>query len=121
MKEIRQKDPKDDYDFGKLIGEGTFGKVYLCTHKGTKKLAVMKVQLKKTKYGDKTLAIKDEIVLQWFHASPYICSCSDAYETDKELFMVLETMKNGLEKTCYSDQGPTLAPYTAGAVKWVTY
>jgi hypothetical protein len=34
-KEIRQKDPKDDYDFGKLIGTGTFGKVYLCTHKGT--------------------------------------------------------------------------------------
>ena len=38
-----QKDPFEDYDIVKTLGEGSFGKVYLVKHKTNKVLRAMKI------------------------------------------------------------------------------
>jgi hypothetical protein len=48
-----------------------------------------------------TRDIQDEIVLMWFHEHEVICASENAYDYGNSMYIILEPMTSGLEKTCY--------------------
>ncbi|KAI9695127.1 MAG: hypothetical protein M1820_008895 [Bogoriella megaspora] len=87
LNEFSSKDLRTvgNYQLGKLIGKGSFGKVYLATHKLTNG---SKVVLKSAKKDDRNLAREIHHHRQFFH--PHICRLYEVIVTENLVWLVLE-------------------------------
>ena len=80
-----------NYVIGKVIGEGTFGKVRLAKHTVTSENVAIKVLEKKRieEYGD-TARVKNEIAILKKVNHPTICKLYEIIETSNYLYLVME-------------------------------
>uniref|UniRef100_A0A7S2SL15 Calcium-dependent protein kinase 1 n=1 Tax=Mucochytrium quahogii TaxID=96639 RepID=A0A7S2SL15_9STRA len=84
---------KDEYVLGKKLGEGSYGKVRLATHKQTGRTVAVKSVLKKNMRRLHTLRREIEIMKQIEH--PNIIKMYDVFEDDAFLFIVMELCSGG--------------------------
>ena len=105
----------------KLLGEGTFGQVYMFEKRDNpeKKFAV-KIMLKEL-IGDQHMqSIRDEIVILSIQDHPNVIKYFESYEDERYLFIVMECIEDGfdLEQFCnqqlakIKNQSPDYDPMT---------
>ena len=90
----------DHFQVHGLCGEGTFGKVMMATKIDTQKVYAMKVIRKELLYSDATRvtqAIAEKQVMQQMAARPhpYVISLRFAFQTDENIFLVMDFMGGG--------------------------
>ena len=85
-----------NYILGKVIGEGTFGKVRLAKHTVTSENVAIKVLEKRRieEYGD-TARVKNEIAILKKVNHPTICKLYEIIETSHYLYLVMEYAQKG--------------------------
>ena len=90
------------YEMKKDLGEGKFGLVKLCENKTTKfKVAVKIISRDKTEESDMRL-IYNELEIMKIVSHPNIVSLIDLFETDENIFIVMDYYKGG-DLTSYLD------------------
>lgn len=93
---IDQRNPATAFDFLKVLGKGSFGKVYLVREKSSKRLYAMKVlikeELKRRNQVHHTLTER-EIMGSLSH--PFIVQLRFAFQTSRHLFMISDYCNGG--------------------------
>jgi len=89
--------PFDDvYEMGKVLGEGGFAFVYLCTHKKNKHHYAVKEIIHTENYKAAGESIKGEInALKLLREGPYVVRLLDVYKEPERTMMVQELMRGG--------------------------
>ena len=81
-----------EYTFGKIVGEGAFGKVRLGVHKATKQTRAIKI-LQKSKIDMKDLLNEIEILSKLSH--PNIMQIYEIFDDNTNIYIVSEYCKGG--------------------------
>ncbi|KIL68341.1 hypothetical protein M378DRAFT_72522 [Amanita muscaria Koide BX008] len=86
-----------DFEFLKLIGRGTFGKVYQVRKRDTKRIYAMKVLSKKEIVAKKEVAhtIGERKILQRSLESPFLVGLKFSFQTDTDLYLVTDFKSGG--------------------------
>ncbi|KAK1228898.1 Serine/threonine-protein kinase [Marasmius sp. AFHP31] len=86
-----------DFEFLKLIGRGTFGKVFQVRKKDTKRIYAMKVLSKKEIIAKKEVAhtIGERKILQRSLESPFLVGLKFSFQTEKDLYLVTDFKSGG--------------------------
>jgi serine/threonine protein kinase len=86
-----------DFEFLKLIGRGTFGKVFQVRKKDTKRIYAMKVLSKKEIVAKKEVAhtIGERKILQRSLESPFLVGLKFSFQTDADLYLVTDFKSGG--------------------------
>ncbi|KAF8803859.1 kinase-like protein [Phlegmacium glaucopus] len=86
-----------DFEFLKLIGRGTFGKVFQVRKKDTKRIYAMKVLSKKEIVAKKEVAhtIGERKILQCSLESPFLVGLKFSFQTDTDLYLVTDFKSGG--------------------------
>ncbi|KAI9574915.1 kinase-like domain-containing protein [Boletus coccyginus] len=86
-----------DFEFLKLIGRGTFGKVFQVRKKDTKRIYAMKVLSKKEIIAKKEVAhtIGERKILQRSLDSPFLVGLKFSFQTDTDLYFVTDFKSGG--------------------------
>ncbi|KAF8559049.1 serine/threonine protein kinase [Imleria badia] len=86
-----------DFEFLKLIGRGTFGKVFQVRKKDTKRIYAMKVLSKKEIIAKKEVAhtIGERKILQRSLESPFLVGLKFSFQTDTDLYLVTDFKSGG--------------------------
>ncbi|GAB1524960.1 Serine/threonine-protein kinase [Rhizoctonia solani] len=86
-----------DFEFLKLIGRGTFGRVFQVRKKDTKRIYAMKVLSKKEIVAKKEVAhtIGERKILQRSLESPFLVGLKFSFQTDTELYLVTDFKSGG--------------------------
>ncbi|KAJ7638601.1 kinase-like domain-containing protein [Roridomyces roridus] len=86
-----------DFEFLKLIGRGTFGKVFQVRKKDTKRIYAMKVLSKKEIVAKKEVAhtIGERKILQRSLESPFLVGLKFSFQTDSDLYLVTDFKSGG--------------------------
>ncbi|KAK2466523.1 hypothetical protein APHAL10511_002165 [Amanita phalloides] len=86
-----------DFEFLKLIGRGTFGKVFQVRKKDTKRIYAMKVLSKKEIVAKKEIAhtIGERKILQCSLESPFLVGLKFSFQTDTDLYLVTDFKSGG--------------------------
>ncbi|PVG03453.1 putative SCH9-serine/threonine protein kinase [Serendipita vermifera] len=86
-----------DFDILKLIGKGTFGRVFQVRKKDTRRIYAMKVLSKKEIVAKKEVAhtIGERKILQRSLESPFLVGLKFSFQTDTELFLVTDFKSGG--------------------------
>ncbi|KAG6378494.1 hypothetical protein JVT61DRAFT_12754 [Boletus reticuloceps] len=86
-----------DFEFLKLIGRGTFGKVFQVRKKDTKRIYAMKVLSKKEIIAKKEVAhtIGERKILQRSLESPFLVGLKFGFQTDTDLYLVTDFKGGG--------------------------
>ncbi|KAH9482608.1 Serine/threonine-protein kinase SCH9 [Psilocybe cubensis] len=86
-----------DFEFLKLIGRGTFGKVFQVRKKDTKRIYAMKVLSKKEIVAKKEVAhtIGERKILQRSLDSPFLVGLKFSFQTDTDLYLVTDFKSGG--------------------------
>ena len=86
-----------DFEFLKLIGRGTFGKVFQVRKKDTKRIYAMKVLSKKEIVAKKEVAhtIGERKILQRSLDSPFLVGLKFSFQTDADLYLVTDFKSGG--------------------------
>ncbi|KAH9966046.1 kinase-like domain-containing protein [Russula dissimulans] len=86
-----------DFEFLKLIGRGTFGRVFQVRKKDTKRIYAMKVLSKKEIIAKKEVAhtIGERKILQRSLDSPFLVGLKFSFQTDTELYLVTDFKSGG--------------------------
>ncbi|KAF8592617.1 kinase-like protein [Ramaria rubella] len=86
-----------DFEFLKLIGRGTFGRVFQVRKKDTKRIYAMKVLSKKEIVAKKEVAhtIGERKILQRSLESPFLVGLKFSFQTDSELYLVTDFKSGG--------------------------
>uniref|UniRef100_A0A0W0FC39 Agc akt protein kinase n=1 Tax=Moniliophthora roreri TaxID=221103 RepID=A0A0W0FC39_MONRR len=86
-----------DFEFLKLIGRGTFGKVFQVRKKDTKRIYAMKVLSKKEIVAKKEVAhtIGERKILQRSLESPFLVGLKFSFQTERELYLVTDFKSGG--------------------------
>ncbi|KAF9449894.1 Pkinase-domain-containing protein [Macrolepiota fuliginosa MF-IS2] len=86
-----------DFEFLKLIGVGTFGKVFQVRKKDTRRIYAMKVLSKKEIVAKKEVAhtIGERKILQRSLESPFLVGLKFSFQTDTELYLVTDFKSGG--------------------------
>ncbi|PPQ74733.1 hypothetical protein CVT24_003861 [Panaeolus cyanescens] len=86
-----------DFEFLKLIGRGTFGKVFQVRKKDTKRIYAMKVLSKKEIVAKKEVAhtIGERKILQRSLESPFLVGLKFSFQTDTDLYLVTDFKSGG--------------------------
>ncbi|GLB33573.1 putative protein kinase C terminal domain [Lyophyllum shimeji] len=86
-----------DFEFLKLIGRGTFGKVFQVRKKDTKRIYAMKVLSKKEIVAKKEVAhtIGERKILQRSLDSPFLVGLKFSFQTDSDLYLVTDFKSGG--------------------------
>ncbi|EKM80493.1 hypothetical protein AGABI1DRAFT_113660 [Agaricus bisporus var. burnettii JB137-S8] len=86
-----------DFEFLKLIGVGTFGKVFQVRKKDTRRIYAMKVLSKKEIVAKKEVAhtIGERKILQRSLDSPFLVGLKFSFQTDTELYLVTDFKSGG--------------------------
>jgi CRP-like cAMP-binding protein len=85
-----------DLDKHKLLGAGTFGKVFLVTKKGTKDAYALKIQYKKqlVEYGQAAGVIRERDVMAKLD-HPFIIKLVTSYQDEKHVYMLMKLYLGG--------------------------
>ena len=84
------------YSIIKLLGKGSFGKVYLGLQKLTNRLVAIKCLKKEAFKGDKKKKVLQEVnILKNFWGHPNIIKILEVFENKKYVFFVMEYAANG--------------------------
>lgn len=88
--------PKD-FEFLKLIGRGTFGRVFQVRKRDTKRIYAMKVLSKKEIIAKKEVAhtIGERKILQASLESPFLVGLKFSFQTEKQLYFVTDFKSGG--------------------------
>eukprot|EP00128_Syssomonas_multiformis_P014092 Colp12_sorted_trinity150504_noHs@12596 len=91
----RQSVLEQEYEFGDVLGKGSFGTVKRAVHKGTKTPWAIKI-VDKQKAGSSALRqMEKEIeILKMVHHKHIVC-LKEVYETPKQVFMIMELCDGG--------------------------
>ena len=96
MLKPQEKISAADFEYKKVIGRGSFGKVYLVMKKDTGNHYAMKI-LKKDQLLKKNLLIKTQAerkILE--HAkNPYIVGLHFAFQTETKLYLIIDLLNGG--------------------------
>jgi serine/threonine protein kinase len=86
-----------DFEFLKLIGRGTFGKVFQVRKKDTKRIYAMKVLSKKEIVAKKEVAhtIGERKILQRSLDSPFLVGLKFSFQTDADLYLITDFKSGG--------------------------
>lgn len=86
-----------DFDFLKIIGAGTFGKVFLAKlNKSNKYFAIKRMEKRLLKENRQLDNIYNEAsILKETHSSPFIVKYMNLIETDFDIFLIMEYIKGG--------------------------
>ena len=86
-----------DFEILKLVGKGTFGRVFQVRKKDTKRIYAMKVLSKKEIVAKKEVAhtIGERKILQRSLESPFLVGLKFSFQTDAELFLVTDFKSGG--------------------------
>ncbi|KAI0268365.1 kinase-like protein [Gloeopeniophorella convolvens] len=86
-----------DFEFLKLIGRGTFGRVFQVRKKDTKRIYAMKVLSKKEIIAKKEVAhtIGERKILQRSLDSPFLVGLKFSFQTDTDLYLVTDFKSGG--------------------------
>ena len=86
-----------DFEFLKLIGRGTFGKVFQVRKKDTKRIYAMKVLSKKEIVAKKEVAhtIGERKILQCSLDSPFLVGLKFSFQTDSDLYLITDFKSGG--------------------------
>ncbi|KAG6880075.1 hypothetical protein C0992_006887 [Termitomyces sp. T32_za158] len=86
-----------DFEFLKLIGRGTFGKVFQVRKRDTKRIYAMKVLSKKEIVAKKEVAhtIGERKILQRSLDSPFLVGLKFSFQTDSDLYLVTDFKSGG--------------------------
>ncbi|KAK7470891.1 Serine/threonine-protein kinase [Stygiomarasmius scandens] len=96
LKSKRALTPRD-FEFLKLIGRGTFGKVFQVRKKDTKRIYAMKVLSKKEIVAKKEVAhtIGERKILQRSLECPFLVGLKFSFQTDSDLYLVTDFKSGG--------------------------
>ena len=86
----------EDFQFIKVVGQGTYGKVYLVKHKLRGKHFAMKVMKKEqvfSTYSDEGIKTEKEIMTMFDH--PFIMKLEYSFQDEHKLYMVMEFVNGG--------------------------
>ena len=89
------KDNLPDTNIKKIIGEGTFGKVYLIENTKTKKLYAMKIITKTYLTEDDKTKTKRELEIISSINHPNIIKVYKTFETEEAFFIIMDYIKTG--------------------------
>lgn len=86
-----------DFEFLKLIGRGTFGRVFQVRKKDTKRIYAMKVLSKREIVAKKEVAhtIGERKILQRSLESPFLVGLKFSFQTDTDLYLVTDFKSGG--------------------------
>ncbi|KAI0081670.1 kinase-like protein [Panus rudis PR-1116 ss-1] len=86
-----------DFEFLKLIGRGTFGKVFQVRKKDTKRIYAMKVLSKREIIAKKEVAhtIGERKILQRSLESPFLVGLKFSFQTETDLYLVTDFKSGG--------------------------
>ncbi|TDL29417.1 kinase-like protein [Rickenella mellea] len=86
-----------DFEFLKLIGRGTFGRVFQVRKKDTKRIYAMKVLSKREIVAKKEVAhtIGERKILQQSLTSPFLVGLKFSFQTDTDLYLVTDFKSGG--------------------------
>ncbi|KAA1466307.1 kinase-like protein [Dentipellis sp. KUC8613] len=86
-----------DFEFLKLIGRGTFGRVFQVRKRDTKRIYAMKVLSKKEIIAKKEVAhtIGERKILQRSLESPFLVGLKFSFQTDTDLYLVTDFKSGG--------------------------
>ncbi|KZT12553.1 serine/threonine protein kinase [Laetiporus sulphureus 93-53] len=86
-----------DFEFLKLIGRGTFGKVFQVRKKDTKRIYAMKVLSKREIIAKKEVAhtIGERKILQRSLDSPFLVGLKFSFQTDTDLYLITDFKSGG--------------------------
>lgn len=86
-----------DFEFLKLIGRGTFGKVFQVRKRDTKRIYAMKVLSKREIVAKKEVAhtIGERKILQRSLESPFLVGLKFSFQTDTDLYLVTDFKSGG--------------------------
>ncbi|KAH7102711.1 Pkinase-domain-containing protein [Auriculariales sp. MPI-PUGE-AT-0066] len=86
-----------DFNILKLIGRGTFGRVFQVRKKDTKRIYAMKVLSKKDIVEKKEVAhtIGERKILMHSHSSPFLVGLKFSFQTETELYLVTDFKSGG--------------------------
>ena len=86
-------DIHSEYEFGKMLGDGAYGQVFIATHKSTHQVrAVKKIPKNRIKHPDR---METEINVMKLADHPYIVKLYEVWEDDRYIFLVLENCLGG--------------------------
>ncbi|KAG8863741.1 hypothetical protein FRB96_007578 [Tulasnella sp. 330] len=96
FKTARRLGPRD-FEFLKLIGRGTFGRVFQVRKKDTRRIYAMKILSKKEIIAKKEVAhtIGERKILQTSLESPFLVGLKFSFQTASELFLVTDFKSGG--------------------------
>jgi calcium-dependent protein kinase len=91
IKELRMT-----YSIGKLLGNGSYGKVYLATHKSNQEHKVAVKVINKTEMDDDDLeSLKAEVEILQKVDHPNIVKYFETYDDSKNIYLVMEFCSGG--------------------------
>lgn len=86
-----------DFEFLKLIGRGTFGRVFQVRKRDTRRIYAMKVLSKKEIIAKKEIAhtIGERKILQQSLNSPFLVGLKFSFQTETDLYLVTDFKSGG--------------------------
>jgi len=95
-KEKAEKIGMDDLEMVRIIGAGTFGKVWLCTRKGTNEAYALKSQVKKQliEYNQADGVIREKNIMEKLD-HPFIIKMVSSFKDEYKLYMLLKLYQGG--------------------------
>ncbi|KAK4704769.1 serine/threonine protein kinase SCH9, partial [Phenoliferia sp. Uapishka_3] len=87
----------NDFDFLRMIGKGTFGRVFQVRKKDTKRIYAMKVLSKREIVAKKEVAhtIGERKILQRSDGSPFLLGLKFSFQSDTDLYLVMDYKSGG--------------------------
>jgi len=91
----KSNDINDHYTIGKVIGQGTFAAVHLCTRKSDGTEWAVKVFNKTAMSTKETDSLKSEIDILRQIKHPNVVQLHETFDSDSHLYIVMECMHGG--------------------------
>lgn len=90
----------DDFDFLKMIGRGTFGRVFQVRKKDTRRIYAMKVLSKKEVIAKKEVqhTLGERNILQRSSECPFLLGLKFSFQSPGELFLVMDYKSGGVRQ-----------------------
>lgn len=95
-REVSTNISRDDLTMVRILGAGTFGKVWLVKHNGTDEAYALKVQVKKQliEYNQAEGVIREKNIMTLLN-HPFIIRLVTSYQDDYKLYMLLKMYQGG--------------------------
>lgn len=95
--QVRRSLRASDFEFLRMIGKGTFGRVFQVRKKDTKRIYAMKVLSKKEIIAKKEVqhTIGERKILQKSSECPFLLGLKFSFQSETELFLVMDFKSGG--------------------------